>query len=254
MGEGGKKCVWNPLYEDFVIDGMPACQHNALKNFQLMKLRLTLILAGLALSGFTGTAATLDLSSLGGSFPTYTANGGIPGLQITYTVGDSVGTTENRGYSGDTGGMSLPPQNFPDGHLAVGPGDRVVLDFTNVNGQGSGGVFIGFIDLDNNAFAGDEGATVTSQAGITNVPGAPGQILNSEAHLASNIFNVGPLTPDANNQIVIQASTSAEQQNAGNGFFAITVGTDVIIPEPSSAMLGLLGLTFLVGRRRRTAL
>ena len=217
-----------------------------------MKHRLTLILAGLALSGATGSAATLDLSSLGGSFPTYNAGAGIPGLQITYTVGDPVQTTENRGYSGDTGGMSLPEANFPDGHLAVGPGDTVTLDFTNVPGNGSEGVFIGFIDLDNNAFGGNESATVASMSGVTAVEGDPGQIPNSEAHLAENIINVGPLVPDGENKIVITAASSAEQMSGGNGVFAFLPSTEVVIPEPSAVMLGFVSLALLAGRRRRS--
>ncbi len=215
-----------------------------------MKQKLTVLLAGLVISGATSFGAIIDLANLGGSFPTYTDNSGIPGLVISYVTGDAVGTSENRGYSGDTGGMSLPPSGFPDGHLSVGPGDQVTLDFTNVN-LGGNDVFVAFIDLDNNPFAGNEGATVTHNGGSTFEPGANGQILNANANQAANIFNVGPIVPDGNNLIVIDADSALEQGSAGNGFFAIQVSTEVVIPEPSSAMLGLLGLGFFFTRRRR---
>jgi hypothetical protein len=146
--------------------------------------------------------------------------------------------------------MSLPSANFPDGHLAVGPGDKVVLDFSNVAGNHM--ITVGFIDLDNNALGGNEGATITSLAGSQRVEGSPVQILNSQAHLAANITNVGNLSPDANGKITIQADTSVEQGAAGNGFFAIQVSTaGPVIPEPSTALLGLLGLSFVAFRRRR---
>lgn len=222
-----------------------------------MKQKLTLLLAGLALSSASSFGATIDMANLGGSFPTYTDPSGIPNLVISYTVGDPVGTTEDRGWSNDGtrgGGMSLPmtPMSpLEDGHLSLGPGDTVTFDFTNVNLPANNEIYVAFFDLDNNAFGGNEGATVTHDGGSIYEPGAPSQILNDEAHFEANIFNVGPLVPDGNNLITVVADDALTQGSAGNGFFAVQVSTEVIIPEPSSALLGLLGFGFFFARRRR---
>lgn len=213
-----------------------------------MKHKLTLIVAALGLTGFSSFAATLDMANLGGSFPTYTDSTGIVGLTITYSIGQDPGTSENSGYSGSTGGMSLPVASFPDGHLAVGPGDTVTLDFSSAP---SSSVFVAFYDLDANAIGGDEGVTVTSGSGSNFVAGFSSQIPNASAGQGVNIINVGSLTPDANGQIILQASTSAEQGGIGNGYFSFNVSSAPVIPEPSSAMLGLLGLGMLIVRRRR---
>ncbi len=212
-----------------------------------MKHKISLTLAALGLSAMTSFAATLDIANLGGSFPTYVDNSGIVGLTITYSNVNDPGTSEGSGHSREAGrGMSLPVASFPNGHLAVGPGDTVTLDFTNVS---ESSVFIGFIDLDNNTIGGNEGVTVTSASGSQFIDGAPGQIQNTQAYLPANIFNV-QVSPAADNTVVIQASTAGEQGGAGNGYFAFSVGTTPI-PEPSTSFLGLLGLTFLAARRRR---
>ncbi len=212
-----------------------------------MKYSFTLILAGLALSSLSSFGAVIDLANLGGSFPSYVDNNGIPGLKIDYVVGDSVGTTENRGWSADTGGMSLV-----GAHLAVGPGDTVTFDFSAV--AGSPTVTVAFIDLDNNAIGGDEGLTLTDAGGSQRVEGSPNQIDNSRAFQASNIINVQNLTPDGSGKIVVKADGAIDQGALGNGFFAVQVSTDgVVIPEPSAAFLGLAGLGLLALRRRRHA-
>ena len=211
--------------------------------------KLTPMLSALVLTGATCTAATLDVAQLGGIFPTYTDSSGFPGLTITFEIGQDPGTSENSGYSRDTGGMSLPRSNFPGGHIAVGPGDKVTFDFTNVEGRG-GEVYVGFFDLDNSAAGGNESATVTSGDGEEFVPGAPGVIFNSSAHRFANITNVGKVSADEDGKIVIQAATAAEQGAAGTGYFAISVSTEPI-PEPSTAILGLVGLAMFLARRRR---
>ena len=144
--------------------------------------------------------------------------------------------------------MSLPAATFPDGHLAVGPGDTVTLDFSSAP---SSAVFIAFFDLDSNPVGGDEGATVISNSGSQVVAGFPSQIFNSQAHQAANIINVGPVVPDGSGLVTIQADSAAVQGGNGNGYFAFTVSNTPVIPEPSSAMLGLLGLGVLIVRRRR---
>ena len=221
-----------------------------------MKHQLTLILAALGVAVTSSGAATLDLASLGGTIASgYTDNSGIVGLQITYAIGQDPGTTENSGLSSDTGGMSLSGTLFPDGHLAVGPGDTVTLDFSGTTGLGS--VFIGFFDLDNNNFGGDEGVTVVHGGGNTFEGGASGSIPNPAAASSENIFNVGPIMPDADGKIVLQATSATDQAigniniGSGNGYFAFTVSTTTVVPEPSSALLGLLGLCGIAMRRRR---
>ncbi|MDC0502943.1 PEP-CTERM sorting domain-containing protein [Verrucomicrobiales bacterium] len=220
-----------------------------------MKHQLTLILAAAGLAMGNSSAATLDLSSLGGTLALgYTDTAGIVGLNISYTIGQDPGTSESSGFSEDTGGMSLPVTGFPDGHLAVGPGDVVTLDFSATSGVGE--VFIGLFDLDNNTFGGDEGVTVTSAEGSVFEPGFGADIDNARA-IDTNVFNVGPITPDANGKITLTASTALEQADgslsisSGNGYFAFTVDSNPVVPEPSSALLGLLGLASLAMRRRR---
>ncbi len=223
---------------------------------QPMKLSLPLIFSALALSVASTQAAVLDIASLDGTFPSYTDNVGIPGLTITYTTGDPTPmTTETRGYSPETGGMNGLLANFPDGHLAVGPSDTVVLDFSGVALAGAG-VFIALYDLDNNVGlnqSGDEDVTITHGGGSTFVEGNAAGILNSQAHLPENTIDVGPLNPDGAGQITLQANSLVDQDGTG-GYFAFTVSTGApapVIPEPSSALLGLLGLAFFAGRRRR---
>lgn len=221
-----------------------------------MKHQLTLILAAAGLAMGTSSAATLDFSNLGGTLATgYTDPSGIAGLTISYTLGQDPGTTENSGFSGDTGGMSLTAAGFPDGHLAVGPGDVVTLDFSGTSSVGP--VYIGFFDLDNNTLGGNEGVTVVSAEGSAFEAGSSTDINNSVAHQSQNVFNVGPVTPDANGLITLTAASAVDQASgslfitSGNGYFAFDVGTSPIIPEPSSALLGLLGLLGLAFRRRR---
>jgi MYXO-CTERM domain-containing protein len=220
-----------------------------------MKHHLTLLLAAAGLAVGTSSAATLDLSSLGGTLAMgYTDTAGIVGLEISYVIGQDPGTSENSGFSGETGGMSLPDSGFPDGHLAVGPGDVVTLDFTNTSVAGP--VYIGFYDLDKNNLGGDEGVTVVSNEGSTFEPGATTAI-NNNFEAASYVFNVGPVTPDVDGRITLTAATALEQTDgllisSGNGYFAFNVSdSGPVIPEPSSALLGLLGLAGLAFRRRR---
>ncbi len=219
-----------------------------------MKHQLTLILAAAGLAMGTSSAATLDLTSLGGTLAMgYTAAAGIAGLEISYVLGQDPVTSENSGFSEDTGGMSLPESGFPDGHLAVGPGDVVTLDFSDTIDAGS--VYIGLFDLDDNPLGGNEGVTIVSSEGSVFEPGFNGGINNSFAN-TNNVFNVGPLTPDENGLITVTAASNIEQADgsltitSGNGYFAFTV-SDSPIPEPSSALLGLLGLAGLAFRRRR---
>lgn len=224
-----------------------------------MKHQLTLILAAAGLAMGTSSAATLDLSSLGGTLAMgYTDTTGIAGLSITYAVGQDPNTSESSGFSGDVSvgspGMSLPDSRFPDGHLAVGPGDVVTLDFSATTGIGP--VYIGFYDLDNNPLGGNEGVTIVSSEGSVFEAGFDSAINNSFAK-TENVFSVGPVTPDASGLITLTAASNLEQADgslsitSGNGYFAFTVSDSPVVPEPSSALLGLLGLAGLAFRRRR---
>ena len=217
-----------------------------------MKHKLPLILAAMCL-GASAQAATLDLGSLTGTFATgYTDSNGIT---ISYLQGSSSSPDESSGYSGDSGrGMNgLSATGFPNGHLAVGPGDIVTLNFNSVQPST---VSITFFDLDNAGQGTDESATIRSSGAPANVAGSPGIILNSQAD-SVGVITVTGLVPDANGEIKIDSASAPANSS---GYFAISASTvgdqgggggGPVVPEPSSSLLALLGLSLVTFRRRR---
>ena len=216
-----------------------------------MKHKLPLILAAMCF-GASAQAATLDLAGLTGTIATgYTDSSGIT---VSYALGSSTNPSETSGFSGDTGGMSLSVGQFPDGHLAVGPGDTVTLNFGAVRPTT---VSITFFDLDrdpSNQIGTDESVTILSAGAPANVAGDNGFIPNASAD-TTGVITIPDLVPNAAGEIVLQAAAAPANSS---GYFAISAetqgdgtGPEPVIPEPSSSLLALLGLSLVAFRRRR---
>lgn len=192
-------------------------------------------LAVLGSSMFGASAASLNIGSMGDTFPTYTDAAGI---KVTYNNGPQTigGESNGRRPSRGNPNLSINP------HLAMVAGDTVTIDFSGT-AQGASNITFTFYDLDTENGA-QENVVVQAQGGGSQFVGA--QVDLNDA-LSVGVNTGGSFLPAGGAKGIITLVSPA----GGSSFafsFDYTVGGP--IPEPSSALLGVLGMVCYFRRRR----